>query len=60
MLISFESSTIKMKFGQHLRIVSQTFLKCFWVNAGEWQLVPSPLIILGYVLFDCMKFGFFD
>ena len=39
-------STIKMKFGQILVCVWQTFLTCFWLNAGDWKLVPGPVIIL--------------
>ena len=24
----------------------QTFLKCFWLNAGDWKLVPGPSMTL--------------
>ena len=26
--------------------VRQTFLTCFWLNAGDWKLVPGPFVIL--------------
>ena len=26
--------------------VWQTFLTCFWFNAGDWKLVPGPFMIL--------------
>ena len=33
-------STIKMKFGKILM-----HLTCFWLNPGDWNLVPGPFII---------------
>ena len=33
--------------------VWQTSLKCFWLNAGDWELVPSPFMIL--LKWQCSK-----
>ena len=35
-----------MKFGQTLCAVWQKFLTCFWLNAGDWKLVPDHFMIL--------------
>ena len=39
-------NTIKMKFGQILVHLLTKFLTCFWLNAGNWKLVPGPFMIL--------------
>ena len=39
-------STIKMKFGQILVCCMTNISNCFWLNAGDWELVPDPFIIL--------------
>ena len=42
-------SPIKIKFGQILvcyMTVWQTFLTYFWLNAGDWKLVPGSFMIL--------------
>ena len=46
-LISFESEVLsKRNFVKYLRAVWQTFLTCFWLNAGDWKLVPDTFMIL--------------
>ena len=35
-----------MKFIQILACCMATFVTCFWPNAGDWKLVPSPFMIL--------------
>ena len=39
-------STINIKFVKYYCAVGQTFLKCFWLNAGDWKLVAGPFMIL--------------
>ena len=47
MLISFESYVIsKWNLGRYWCAAWQTFLTWFWLNAGDWKLVPGPVMIL--------------
>ena len=47
LLISFEIlSTIKMKFGQILVYLKTNISNVFWLNAGDWKLLPDPFLIL--------------
>ena len=46
-LISFESQVLsKWNLVEHWCAVWQIFLTSFWLNAGDWKLVPSPFMIL--------------
>ena len=38
--------TIKTKFGQIVVTVWKTFLTCFWLNAGDWKIIPGLFMIL--------------
>ena len=33
-----------MKF-YHTSALYNTFIACFWFNAGDWKLVPGPFMI---------------
>ena len=46
LLISFESCPIEMKFGQILVCCMTNISNMFWLNAGDWKLVPGPFMIL--------------
>ena len=53
-------STIKMKFDQISVCLKQTFLTCFWLNAGEWELVPGPVIFCGWFFpFSILPYSLF-
>ena len=39
-------STVKMKFGQILVCLIINISNMYWLNAGDWKLVPGPFIIL--------------
>ena len=39
-------NTIKMKFGQILVCYMTNISNMFWLNAGDWKLVPGPFMIL--------------
>ena len=46
-LISFESSVpSKWNLVKYWFAEWQTFPTCFWLNAGDWKLVPGPVFIL--------------
>ena len=46
-LISFESYVLsKWNLVKYECAVWQTFLACFWLNAGGWKLVPGSFTIL--------------
>ena len=47
MLISFESLVLsKWNLVKYLCAAWKTFLTCFWLNAGDWKLIPGPFMIL--------------
>ena len=39
-------STINMKFGQLLLYCMANISNMFWINFGDWKLVPVPFMIL--------------
>ena len=47
MLISFESQVLsKWILVKYYCAVWQTFLTYYWLDAGDWKLVPGPFLIL--------------
>ena len=38
--------TLKMEFDEILVCCMANILTCFWLDAGDWKLVPGPFMIL--------------
>ena len=45
-LIFWILSPLKMKFRQILVCCMTKFVTCYWLNAGDWKLVPASFMIL--------------
>ena len=46
-IISFKSQVLlKLNLVKYQRAILKIFLTSFWLNAGDWKLVPGPFMIL--------------